>query len=126
MVGARQPVSLELMICRFLSTFCLSQDYNHPVNCCFKKESLLRLIQRIDLLFLAVKLQVSISWDFPIPVSQEHGPPQRECVIKSDGLQDPFKEITLKTSGQDKNDQTLIIAHPSHCNATSLIVSHLT
>ena len=33
------------------------------------------------------------------------------------GLQGLFKELELKTSGQDKNYQTLIIAHPPHGNA---------
>lgn len=53
----------------FLSTFGLSEDCDHLMNCCFKKESLLRLIQKIDLLFLAVTLTVNISWNFPITLS---------------------------------------------------------
>ena len=56
-------------MCSFLSTFGLSEDGGHLMNCCFKKESLLGLIQKIDLLFLAVTLTVSISWNFPIPLS---------------------------------------------------------
>ena len=39
------------------------------------------------------------------------------------GLQGPFKENELKASGQDKNDQTLIIT-PT-CNASSPALSKL-
>ena len=40
-------------------------------------------------------------------------------------LQGLFRETELKASGQDKNDETLIIAHPSHCNAPSHSLSSL-
>ena len=36
-----------------------------------------------------------------------------------------FKDLERKASGQDKNDQALIVTHPSHCNGTSPTLSYL-
>ena len=52
------------------------------MNCCFKKEPLLRLIQKIDLLFLAITFEVNINWNFPITFSPRTQTNPKRCCIK--------------------------------------------